>query len=473
MIKSLLSIPFLFLTTTLFAQEIKYTSPNAIENSKATITLESIKSTSGYVYAKIQGKNKSDGYLYCNLKASSFKTTKQGTSSPTFGKILVPPNSQRSANVKAKIGENVDEFKFLMKGASYAESSNDYLTATPLSIDHGKEISVGNFTIKVINWNTKNKKKNTARLDVRYNGPNDKVGVIDFKAIKAEGLELKMVKGKVGLMKGQSAKAYITIKSKEAVVSFTFPKALQELTLKPIQFEEVNIQKEGYQPKSSPVHAVNGSYKPFIENTSSPLKVTFFNTENEGFKVFSDGAERTSFYTTNALLGMNSGAHNIQVMVDGIASAVINTTIEFPANVSLAKYQIKREASGTYSILFVEIPVNKTAPTTTVTTNTSNTVTSCELSFSDFTSLKKDIKTEANAGGNPVGLATETIFTKKCISTAQVVDMLDAFNLDNNRLDFAKKAYKYTSDKNKYFQVVQQLSYAKNKEALENYISTQ
>ncbi|MBL4650491.1 MAG: DUF4476 domain-containing protein, partial [Aureispira sp.] len=62
---------------------------------------------------------------------------------------------------------------------------------------------------------------------------------------------------------------------------------------------------------------------------------------------------------------------------------------------------------------------------------------------------------------------------KKCISTAQIVDILTAFNLDNNRLEFAKKAYQYTSNKNKYFQVVQQLSYAKNKEALETYMSNQ
>ena len=97
----------------------------------------------------------------------------------------------------------------------------------------------------------------------------------------------------------------------------------------------------------------------------------------------------------------------------------------------------------------------------------------CALSYTDFNTLQKDIRSESNSGGNPVGLASEFMLNKSCITTEQVVDLLGAFNMDGQRLDFAKMAYKYCSDKNKYSQVVSKLSYNKNKEALEEFLYNQ
>ena len=97
----------------------------------------------------------------------------------------------------------------------------------------------------------------------------------------------------------------------------------------------------------------------------------------------------------------------------------------------------------------------------------------CELSFSDFSALKADIKTEMNNGGKPVEMANEFLIEKGCISTAQVIEYLVIFNLDGNRLKFAKMAYKYTSDKNKYHIVVGKMAYTKNKQALEEFLEQQ
>ncbi|MCG8701416.1 MAG: DUF4476 domain-containing protein, partial [Bacteroidales bacterium] len=74
----------------------------------------------------------------------------------------------------------------------------------------------------------------------------------------------------------------------------------------------------------------------------------------------------------------------------------------------------------------------------------------CELSFSDYSSLKTDIETEINSGGKPVEMANEFLLEKGCISVAQVLEFMAVFNLDGKRLEFAKMAYKYTSDKHKY-----------------------
>lgn len=96
-----------------------------------------------------------------------------------------------------------------------------------------------------------------------------------------------------------------------------------------------------------------------------------------------------------------------------------------------------------------------------------------ELSFADFSALKKDIEIEMNSGGNPVGMAHEFLLEKKCISTAQVIDILSVFNLDGSRLKFAKMAYPFTTDKVKYHNVIGKIEYTKNKQALEEFLEHQ
>ena len=469
---------FSFLFNLTFAQT-KYVAPAAIEHAHASISLESIEGSSRYAYLKIKIKNKTEGYLnFDNTKTSFIRPT--GTKYSTFGSSLIPPNSQRSTNAKGEIGENVDEFDLRLEGLSYAAPSNNYLNASALAIEDGNSIQVGDFEVKVIKVNTSYKKKNTARVEVKYNGKG-KVGVVDFKAFKVDGFETKTGKGKLGMTEGFVLKAYIDVKTKDEGLSFNLTNAFQELTLSPIRLNQVNIKKEGWVPKFSPVHAVNGSYKPFAERTNSANKIVIFNTNNEGFKVFCEGAERTNIYTTNATLGMNPGPQNIQIMMDGIPSPAIQTSITIDPKTTFAKYQITKNAEGIYSLNFVEgsavmasaAPSNNQPAASTATTTAAAPTGSCELSFSDFSQLKNDINAEANSGGNPAGLAAELLSVKRCISTAQVVSLMEAFNLDNNRLQFAKNAYKHTSDKNKYFQVVQKLSYNKNKEALEMFMSAQ
>lgn len=97
-------------------------------------------------------------------------------------------------------------------------------------------------------------------------------------------------------------------------------------------------------------------------------------------------------------------------------------------------------------------------------------VKAAELTFADFTALKKDIEVEMNNGGKPVEMAHEFLMEKGVISTAQIIDILSVFNLDGLRLKFAKMAYPFTSDKVKYHAVVGKLSYTKNKQALEEFL---
>ncbi|PWJ36163.1 uncharacterized protein DUF4476 [Sediminitomix flava] len=97
----------------------------------------------------------------------------------------------------------------------------------------------------------------------------------------------------------------------------------------------------------------------------------------------------------------------------------------------------------------------------------------CALSYADFSALKKDIETEINAGGDAIGMANEFLMEKKCINVDQVLEYLSVFNLDGQRLAFAKMAYQYTSDKPKFHLVVTKLAYTKNKQALEEFLEVQ
>ncbi|MEW7277522.1 DUF4476 domain-containing protein [Aquimarina sp. 2201CG1-2-11] len=97
----------------------------------------------------------------------------------------------------------------------------------------------------------------------------------------------------------------------------------------------------------------------------------------------------------------------------------------------------------------------------------------CALSYNEFTELKNDLKKEVDSGGKPIPMANEYLLVKGCLNTAQVVELMGQFNLDSPRLEFAKMAYQFTSDKHKYHLAVGKLAYNKNKEALEDFLGQQ
>jgi len=466
------------ITNTVFAQDtdIKYVAPPSVENKQAVASFSSIvSSSSSYVSLKISIQNKTNGFLYLNNKKVKFQSESAGSVYPTSGGVLIYPNRKQSSSCKAKVGENTDQFSVHINELRYAPMVNSFVEADALPVEANSTLTVGNFDLEIIRYNNKNKKSNLATLQVRYNGPSDKIGLVDFKSIAIAGQTLKTGKFRTPLRKGQKTKAIITIRSKDEGLSFDLSKVFKELTFESVSLDQVNIKKEGFVAKFNPIHAVNGQYKAFDEKSNKARKAVFFNTENEGFKISCEGVDRTPFYTTNATLGIDAGLNEIQVFMDGIPTPVISTKIDYHHEEKFAKYKIQKDENGVYSLTYVpgSVLYMKDAATAADVKATNQQASHCELAFADFSELKNAIAAEANSGGKPAALAGELLQAKQCISTAQIIELMPAFNLDNNRLEFAKKAYKYTSDKNKYFQIVSKLSYNKNKEALENFISAQ
>ena len=125
------------------------------------------------------------------------------------------------------------------------------------------------------------------------------------------------------------------------------------------------------------------------------------------------------------------------------------------------------------STTYKEKEVVEVAKNTNAVDEKKQVVKNCELSFSDYSTLKTDIETELNNGGKPVEMANEFLMEKGCISTVQVLEYMAVFNLDGTRLKFAKMAYKYCSDKQKYHMAVGKMAYTKNKQALEEFLEQQ
>ncbi len=120
-----------------------------------------------------------------------------------------------------------------------------------------------------------------------------------------------------------------------------------------------------------------------------------------------------------------------------------------------------------------EEPEEESTENSTITVATTSTSEPCALSYNEFSTLRKDLKSEVNSGGKPIAMANEYLSGKGCLNTAQVVEFMGQFNLDKPRLEFAKMAYQFTSDKHKYHLAVGKLSYNKNKEALEEFLGAQ
>ncbi|MBL7702275.1 MAG: DUF4476 domain-containing protein [Ferruginibacter sp.] len=117
--------------------------------------------------------------------------------------------------------------------------------------------------------------------------------------------------------------------------------------------------------------------------------------------------------------------------------------------------------------------------TTTVTTTSENysnnnsgtTSRGCSglaMSITDFNAALKSIE-GSNFDDTKLSTA-KTVVSKNCLSTDQVLKICKLFSFEDNKLAFAKHAYRYTTDKKNYFKLVDVFTFSANKEALNNFI---
>ena len=139
---------------------------------------------------------------------------------------------------------------------------------------------------------------------------------------------------------------------------------------------------------------------------------------------------------------------------------------------------------ATINVPGVNVNVSITDPidsySTTTSTTTSNSSSNQPQSSSrncngwpmkagDFSAAKKTI-TDASYDETKLSTA-KSIVAANCVSTDQVIQLCSLFSFEDSKLDFAKYAYKYTTDQKNYFKVNNVFSFSASKEELNSFIS--
>jgi hypothetical protein len=166
---------------------------------------------------------------------------------------------------------------------------------------------------------------------------------------------------------------------------------------------------------------------------------------------------------------------------DGVTHTTTTTSTSAPVAASI-------NVNGVSMNVSINDPLYNESTTTTTTTthsnsnhNTNNNSNSnrnsssrrCPDGFamrsSDFTAAKKSIS-DANFDESKISTA-KSIAGSNCLSSAQVAEICTLFSFEESKLEFAKFAYKRSTDPQNYFKVNSVFSFDSSKEELNKYVS--
>ena len=92
----------------------------------------------------------------------------------------------------------------------------------------------------------------------------------------------------------------------------------------------------------------------------------------------------------------------------------------------------------------------------------------CKVSEKDLAIMMAQIKKQSFSN-TKMNLAKQIIKAKKCFTTDQIIEILKLFNYDSLKMDLAKYAYDYVTDKNNYYKTADLLRYEFDKQSLLEY----
>ena len=92
----------------------------------------------------------------------------------------------------------------------------------------------------------------------------------------------------------------------------------------------------------------------------------------------------------------------------------------------------------------------------------------CKVTDKDIADIKTQIKKQSFSN-TKMTLAKQVIKAKKCFTTDQIIEILKLFNYDSLKMDLAKYAYDYVTDKNNYYKTADLLRYEFDKQSLLEY----
>ncbi|MBE2247582.1 MAG: DUF4476 domain-containing protein [Candidatus Competibacteraceae bacterium] len=97
--------------------------------------------------------------------------------------------------------------------------------------------------------------------------------------------------------------------------------------------------------------------------------------------------------------------------------------------------------------------------------------TTCTVSSTDFNQIISSIKKESFAS-TKMSVAKQALQAKKCFTVAQIKEILRQFSFEDNRLDLAKFAWDYCTDRDNYFQINDVFSFSSSTEELNRFLQS-
>ncbi len=105
----------------------------------------------------------------------------------------------------------------------------------------------------------------------------------------------------------------------------------------------------------------------------------------------------------------------------------------------------------------------------TTTTTTTIISVACTVTQTDMTDIKNSIKNTSFDSGK-ITLAKQVLSAKKCFTVSQIKEILGLFSFDDSKLEVAKYAYDFCSDRSNYYQVNDVFQFSSSKDDLTKYV---
>lgn len=115
---------------------------------------------------------------------------------------------------------------------------------------------------------------------------------------------------------------------------------------------------------------------------------------------------------------------------------------------------------------------NSNYNTTTYNNTTSTTSGGCFYAMDDVSFAKMKSSVEKVDFSDTRMSTAKTATRNNCLSTDQVKTIMDLFDMDDDKLEYAKFAYDYTMDKNNFYTLGEALDFDTNKNALNQFIES-
>ena len=184
--------------------------------------------------------------------------------------------------------------------------------------------------------------------------------------------------------------------------------------------------------------------------------------------------------TSTTITGTNSKPNNggslgMNINVDGLNMGM-NVNVNEGSNAGNGNVGMNINVDGMNMGINMTVPVHTTRPSEPSPNQPSNATISgngnCTRSM-DAASFGKAKQTIESKGFDDTKLSTAKQVAKaNCLTTDQILEIMEIFGFEESRLEFAKYTYDYCFDQNNYYNISQGFSFDSSTEELNEYIET-